>query len=82
MARSPLDHDHGGLYGVGAEPVQGQSDRQRAVRAYDDGRGRGLGAGGSEFLYRIDLFTCSLVISRATCSWPAVSWSTLRAVCS
>ena len=44
MARSPLDHEHGGLYGVGAEPVQGQSDRQRAVRAYDDGRGRGLGA--------------------------------------
>jgi hypothetical protein len=41
--------------------------------------GRG---GDSEFFERFDCpISCSFVISRAICSWPAVSWSTLRVIC-
>jgi hypothetical protein len=54
------------------------------------GRDTGLGAEaetgrgeGSEFFERMDRsISCSFVISRVICSWSAVSWSTLRVICS
>src|SRR5260370_1695985 len=68
----------------GCLPVR--SRRQRAVGACAE-RGRGLRAeagadrgGGSEFL--CCSIACSLLISRVIRSWPAVSFSTLRVICS
>jgi hypothetical protein len=52
----------------------------------DIGFGAGAEAGrgeDSEFFERIDCsISCSFVISRVICSWLALSWSTLRAICS
>jgi hypothetical protein len=75
-----------GLYGPGAEPVQGFLAGVSTIGASDRRTGLGVWAGrggGVEILSRMSCSTaCSLVISRVICSWPAESWSTLRVICS
>jgi hypothetical protein len=74
-----VDRVDGGLYGAGAESVQGFLAGVAAVDARD-GRRTGFGvvaeAGSIETLSKI---CCSVVrnamISRVICSWPVVMWA-------
>jgi hypothetical protein len=81
--------DGSGKVGDTGSGTEAEAGRDTGLEAEAEaGRDTGLGAeagGGedSEFFTRIDCpISCSFVISRVICSWSALSWSTLRAICS
>jgi hypothetical protein len=68
-----------GDMGLGAEAEVGRNTGLGAEAK----TGRGEDGEDSEFFERFDCpISCSFVIWRVICSWPAVSWSTLRVICS